>query len=760
MHTQQSLADDWSLDDDCVAVNDRVWFEDRDGLRVVFVHTTPFYTYDLSDRVQHLFCACQLIESELGKQCEVIQAFGLSESTLSRARRRVREGGIAGLVPQRKGPKRRHKAGGAVGRRIVGLWKQGLKRSQIALRVGVSKGTVRNVLREKGLYPRPQTPEPLLPFAETNEEKSDEGNSEKPSEDAPQNEPATYAEGVEKATQTVEATSIAYASPANQLAAIFGLIEEAPVEFAPATNVPAAGVLLGMALLSTTGLLEEARSVYGRLKNCWYGLRATIWTLFVMALLRIKRPEGLKGTDPAGLGKVLGLPRAPEVKTIRRKLSELAGRAKAAVLHRLLAKRRAKQHEEALAYLYVDGHVRAYSGKRKIGKAYVTTRKSVMPAETDYWVNLSNGQPLVVVHAVANAGLTQMMKPVIEEVKSVVGDRRGMIVFDRGGWCKELFRMLIAEGFDLLTCRKEPLSNWGDERFNERSCKIDGHKVKYELADGEFQKKGWPPLRCIAVRRKDKRQTQILCTRYDIDPAELAYRMFGRWKQENWFKYMDQEFALDVLADYGTEPDDPDRLVVNPAWRKLDKEVKAVRARLQKAEAEYGRASLSKTSARKRDRTAAEAKEARKRCAAEVEQTRETYERLYKERHDCARKVRLGDVSDGDPVKLTYERKLLTDTIKMCAYDVETQLAEMLDGIFRRNEHEGRAVVREIFQTAGDLTLSPGELHIHLEQLSAPRYTEAMMSLCEQVNALDTILTETNFRLRFHVKPRPETRQN
>jgi hypothetical protein len=45
----------------------------------------------------------------------------------------------------------------------------------------------------------------------------------------------------------------------------------------------------------------------------------------------------------------------------------------------------------------------------------------------------------------------------------------------------------------------------------------------------------------------------------------------------------------------------------------------------------------------------------------------------------------LGEVSDGDPVKLTYERKLLTDTIKMCAYDVETQLMEMLDGVFRRN---------------------------------------------------------------------------
>jgi len=404
-----------------------------------------------------------------------------------------------------------------------------------------------------------------------------------------------------------------------------------------------------------------------------------------------------------------------------------------------------------LAYLYVDGHVRAYSGKRKIGKAYMTTRKSVLRAETDYWVNLCDGQPLLVVHAPANEKLTQMMSAIIEEVKSVVGDRRGMIVFDRGGWCKDLFRMLMAEGFDLLTYRKEPLSNWKDDRFQERSRKIDGHTVKYELADGTFQKKGWPRLRCLAVKRKDGRQTQILCSRFDIDPVELAHRMFGRWQQENWFKYMAEQFALDVLVDYATEPDDAERLVVNPKWRALDRQIKAAKKRLREAEAAYGRLSLS-------DAPSAECRE-RESAAAEVEQAREAYEGLCRQRNDTPRKVRLGDVGDGDPVKLSYERKLLTDTIKMCAYDVETQLMEMLDGVFRRNDLEGRAVVREIFQASGNLTVSPGQVHIHLDQLSAPRYTQAMMSLCDQVNALDMTLPETDFHLRFHVNPRPKSRQ-
>ena len=749
-HRQKQLANDWALGEGCVAVNDRVWFEDRDGVRMVCVGNTPLYAYDLKDRVQHLFCACQLIEARLAKQCAVIRAFGISERTLQRSRRKMRKEGIGGLVPQKKGPKRRHKGGGAVGRRIVKLWTKGQGREEIAARLGLSEGTVRSVLKEQGLYPRPQTPQPSLPLGDGVEpQPCEEGEPD-------DGEPCVArsdlsAQEVKESNAAVEATSIAYASPVNQLATALGLVEEAPVEFTPSRNVPVAGVLLGLALLSTTGLMEEAREVYGRLKNCWYGLRATLWTLFIMALLRIRRAEQLKGFDPAAVGQVLGLPRAPEVKTIRRKLAELARRGKAVFLHRRLAERRAGQHQEALAYLYVDGHVRAYSGKRRIGKAYVTTRKSVLRAETDYWVNLCNGQPLLVVHAPANEKLTQMMEAIIAEVKSVVGDRRAMIVFDRGGWCKDLFRMLLREGFDLLTYRKEPLSNWGDERFQERSRKIDGHTVKYELADGTFQKKGWPRLRCMAVKRKDGRQTQILCSRFDIDPVELAHRMFGRWQQENWFKYMGEQFALDVLVDYATEPDDPDRLVVNPKWRMLDREVKAAGEMLHEAEAAYGRLSLS-------DPPSTECQE-RESGAAEVEQASERYERLCQQRNQTPRKVRLGDVSDGDPVKLTYERKLLTDTIKMCAYGVETHLMEMLDGVFHRNDWEGRAVVREIFQTSGDLILSPGQLHIHLDQLSAPRYTQAMMSLCDQVNALDMTLPETDFHLRFHVKPRPKSRQ-
>ena len=57
-----------------------------------------------------------------------------------------------------------------------------------------------------------------------------------------------------------------------------------------------------------------------------------------LALLREPRAEGATRVRPADLGRVLGLDRAPEVTTIRRKLAELAGHGRGAQLQGALAR--------------------------------------------------------------------------------------------------------------------------------------------------------------------------------------------------------------------------------------------------------------------------------------------------------------------------------------------------------------------------------------------------------------------------------------
>ena len=130
-------------------------------------------------------------------------------------------------------------------------------------------------------------------------------------------------------------------------------------------------------------------------------------------------------------------------------------------------------------------------------------------------------------------------------------------------------------------------------------------------------------------------------------------------------------------------------------------------------------------------------------------------QRLRAVRRETPKRIRLGDATDRDLVTLNFDRKLFTDTVKICAYEIETRLCRLLSGEFGRSEQEGRSLIRELLATPGDVRVNGDELAIDLEQQSAPRYTHALQGLCERLNATSPTLPETTYRLRFQVKPRP-----
>ena len=88
-------------------------------------------------------------------------------------------------------------------------------------------------------------------------------------------------------------------------------------------------MLVALPALLGQGLVEVGQQLYGSLKHGYYGLTSMLLSFGLMALVRIKSPEGLTTHAPGEFGRVLGLDRAPEMKTARRKLAELAGRGQA-----------------------------------------------------------------------------------------------------------------------------------------------------------------------------------------------------------------------------------------------------------------------------------------------------------------------------------------------------------------------------------------------------------------------------------------------
>ena len=224
-----------------------------------------------------------------------------------------------------------------------------------------------------------------------------------------------------------------------------------------------------------------------------------------------------------------------------------------------------------------------------------------VPATSDYWLNDQRGDPLFMVTAKANAGLVQILPEILAQCRKLLGERPITVVFDRGGWSPKLFQKLQADGIHILTYRKGKTPDLPVKKFKLRKAKLDGHPVEYWLNDKTIKvkvEKGTLKLRQV-TRLKGDHQTQVVTTRWDLSAVEVAHRMFARWQQENWFKYMREEYLLDALVDYGVEPDDPERTVPNPERKRLEKEVAAARLELAKVQEEYGAAALNNVEAKR-----------------------------------------------------------------------------------------------------------------------------------------------------------------
>jgi len=789
--------------DGVVVLNGRCRLQERGGYRLVTVCGMPLAHFAAGDRVGEAHAMVSLVELGWAQQREVARAFGCDVRTVRRHQRRFEDGGLAALGRPRGFPRGRPRV--AQGRKdAVNQWKaEGVSNREIARRLGIDEKAVRKLAKRLGWVERPaeqmtvpfEDADPKLSASEeqqagaallaagfphesevrggrTGADPKLSGPADPCGNPAVERE-AQIAEGdgsaadPERSAAATDPAPVSFSldlDPADRtgdrLLARLGLLNDAAPLFGAGTQVPGVGVLLAIPALVDSGVLCVARDIYGSIGPAFYGLRTTLVTLLLMALWRVKRPEGLKERSPRQLGQVLGLDRAPEVKTLRGKLARLAAHGRAAEFGRALARHRVAVRGHALGFLYVDGHVRAYHGKREIPKTHVTRMRISMPATTDYWVNEAEGEPLFVVPTEANKGLAEMLPVVLKEVRKLVGERRVTVVFDRGGWSPELFAKLLADGFDLLTYRKAPYRRVPRRQFTPTKATIDGREIEYLLADqrirleyGQRKKRKRVHLRQVTCLADNGHQTPILTSRRDLCALEVAYRMFERWRQENFFKYLREEFALDALVDYGTEPADATRDVPNPERKKINAELRKAHAQLEQLQAHYGLTALDNREHLRP--TMRGFKIANAALSARIRGAMQRITELENQRATIPARVPVQEIVEADVVKLSVERKHLTDILKMVAYQAEGDLLRLLSPHYCRTEQEGRTLIHSALAAGGDIEVTTAELLVSLDPLSSPHKTQALAAVCEQLNATATLFPGTKLRMRFAMKPEP-----
>ena len=713
----------------------------HDGSITFFDASGPIFTCREDDEGSLRFAAAMLTEPTLGlaKPTQLAKVVGRHRSRVHEYRQRLREGGAEALEVKRRGPRGPSKLKGDVLTRAQELLDEGLSNCKVADGVGVSEQTIRKGLKEGRLL-RPQgarRKRPAASTASTPRQRSDED--------------AACAGGV--AVKREEERALAAT----------GLLVEATPRFEAAESVARAGVLVALPALLGQGLVEVGQQVYGGLRNGYYGLTSMLLTFGLMALVRIKSIEGLTDHAPGEFGLVLGLDRAPEMKTARRKLAELAGRGRALEFSRAFSERWARQDPDALGYLYLDGHVRPYHGrKHKLPKTHVQRRRLCMPATTDYWVNDANAEPLLFVTAPANEGLLAMMdQELLPEIRGLVGkERRVTPVFDREGWSPRRFRKWHKAGFDVITYRKGKYRDWQRRCFEEVEVEVSGRKVKYLLAERLVRvAKGF---RMREVRRlcDDGHQTPVVTTRHDLSLEAVALRMFSRWQQENFFRYMRHEFALDHLPTTAVEPADQERSVPNPARKKKRRELEQVKGQLTQADQAYGQKAHDNPEHKRR--TVRGFKISHAELGREIKKLREARRQLEAEVKALPKRVPVREVMDGEPVvRLERERKTITDTLKMVAYRAETQLANLVGPLLPCRNDEARKFMRQVFGLAADLLPDheQGTLLVRLHSMTTPRDNRALAALCGVLNDLRVRYPGTKLRLVLEApQAEPESR--
>jgi hypothetical protein len=369
-----------------------------------------------------------------------------------------------------------------------------------------------------------------------------------------------------------------------------------------------------------------------------------------------------------------------------------------------------------------------------------------MPAEVDTWVTDRFGDGLLVWQSAPGASLAGELKATTDKVRALLGPTaRPTLCFDRGGWSPKLFAQLTLAGFDILTYRKytkrpEPTSAFSAYEFLDDL----GHTQHYLLADRSVRipydnkRRRFTCRQIVRLDEKSGHQTQILTTRDDADPALIAHAMFSRWRVENFFRYMRAHYALDALDAYETLPDDPMRLVANPAKRKAARLVADAAQSIASAETNWGQASLEGSSADQ------ELVDAYAGARAELEALRASAKAI-------PAKVPLSVVRPG-ALRIDVERKRIMDAIRMATYNAESSLARLLAPHYARAEDEARSLLREVFRTPGDLEVSGTTLHVRIGALSAPRRTRAIAGLCEELTATKTTYPGTDLTLVYSVK--------
>lgn len=249
-----------------------------------------------------------------------------------------------------------------------------------------------------------------------------------------------------------------------------------------------------------------------------------------------------------------------------------------AVASRLLS--RAGEGEDRV-WLYVDNHMRPYTGQHVIRKGWRMQDKRAVPGTTDYYVHDEEGCPLWRVSTTSHDSLCAWLMPVVEFAHLSLGDEvKPVLVFDRGGAFPETMAELRDEGAEFVTYERKPYPELGATEFKQSltitlaSQPRRPIRIAYTEAPQKNLRAGRGRVRRISLLTEEGAQVNLLAVS-ELSAETLIRGHLARWgRQENQFKHGVERWGINHLDGRRVEEYPPDALVPNPERRRIDRLLK------------------------------------------------------------------------------------------------------------------------------------------------------------------------------------------
>jgi hypothetical protein len=440
--------------------------------------------------------------------------------------------------------------------------------------------------------------------------------------------------------------------------------------------------------------------------------------------------EGTKHLIPAQAGILAGIGRLPDPRTLRPRLAAIADRCDPLALQRQLAAAMLAADAPGLHVYYVDDHFVPYEGAKPVPKGWNTKRRHAQPGRADTMVTDYLGRA-VAFAAGDPSGLAATLPGALAQLRQVLGaEAKILLGFDRGGSYPVAFRAIREQNADWVTWRRGPLAPVTAAPRRYWAARGDGKPAEVlTLADETVEIKDYGQARQITLFEDGGPVLQVLTSDLAAPAAALLSWLRCRWRIENLFKYLEDNYGIHWLCDYHAGTQDDDHLIANP-------ERKAARARLREAEAALATAERELATLLTSPELSAAAKnKAIPPAEKKITTARNAVAAAAAALKGIPAKLPASQVTPGArKAILATRRRSLQMVLRLLAAAAEHWLGNRLND-YLRDPDEYRAITRHLLHLGGTITSTPHVITVTLDPPAAPRITRALALLIEEINA-------------------------